>query len=114
MENKNKELISNKIDELIVLIKNTEDYKRYSYLKEEMKKNNSIMDLIKEIKKEEQKRVKKEYNHEDISNEDKIIEQYRNELLTYPSYQEYLYLQEDINYQLQSIRQIIENSFNKE
>ncbi len=114
MEKKNKELLLKKIDELIELVKNTDDYKRYMFLKEEMKKNNSLINLINDIKKEEQLRIKKEYNHENIEEISNKIDSLYKELLSYPIYQEYLYLQEDINNQLQDIRKILEDTFNKE
>ena len=113
MENKNKDIILKKIDELISLIKKTDDYQRYLFLKEEMKKNDTLMGLIIQIKKEEQIRIKKEYNHEDITENNEIVDKLNNELLGYPIYQEYLYLQEDINNELQNIRKILEDSFNK-
>lgn len=113
MENKNKKLILDKIDELVELVKNTEDYKRYSFLKKEMAKNNVLMNLINEIKKLEQNVVKKEYYHEDVTSLRLYLDNKKKELLAYPSYQEYLYLQEDINNQLQNIRSILEDSFNK-
>ncbi len=113
MESKNKDIILKKIDELISLIKKNDDYQRYLYLKEEMKKNKTLMELIKQIKKEEQTRIKKEYNHEDITENNATIDKLNYELLSYPIYQEYLYLQEDINNMLQNIRKILEDSFNK-
>lgn len=113
MENKNKKLILDKIDELVELIKNTDDYKRYSFLKEEMLKNVELMKLIGEIKKIEQVIIKKEYYNEEVISLKSTLDSKKKELLEYPSYQEYLYLQEDINNQLQNIRSILENSFNK-
>ena len=57
MEKQNKEKILKKVDELVDLLKNSEDYQRYLYLSNEMKKNNSIMKLIKDIKTLEKRRV---------------------------------------------------------
>ena len=45
----NKEKILNKVDELVSLIKNSDDYKRYIFLKEEMKNNKEIMNNISKI-----------------------------------------------------------------
>ena len=46
-----KQKILNKIDELIDILKSSEDYQRYIYLSNEMKKNNTIMSIINEINK---------------------------------------------------------------
>lgn len=112
MENKNKELLLNKLDELIELIKNTPNYKRYIELKLKMSSNNEIMNIIKEIKKIEQSIVKKEYNKLDFSEEEKKLNELKNKLNEYPSYLEYSYLQEDLNNDFQNIKKIIEDSIN--
>ena len=49
MENKNKEAVLNKLDELISLIKDTPNYKRYLELKNNMGNNKEIMSLCKNI-----------------------------------------------------------------
>lgn len=110
MENKDK--ILNKTDELIDLIKNNEDYKRYMYLHEEMKKNKEIMSLISKIKKLEQTVINKEYRKEDTSLEEQEISSLKKELLSYPTYQEYSYLMDDIDNMFQNIREILEKNIN--
>ena len=112
MESKNKEEVLSKLDELIDLIKETPNYKRYLELRNNMENNKEIMSLIKEIKKEEQKIVKKEYNKEDISVEEKQLLSLKEELNKYPDYLEYTYLQEDLNNDFQNIKKIIEDSIN--
>lgn len=112
MENKNKEAVLNKLDELISLIKDTPNYKRYLELKNNMGNNKEIMSLINKIKKEEQTIVKKEYNKEDTSLEEKELLNLKNELNKYPDYLEYTYLQEDLNNDFQNIKKIIEDSIN--
>lgn len=112
MENKNKELLLQKIDELIYLIKNTPNYRRYNELKTKMSDNKEIMDLIKNIKKTEQTIVKKEYNKLDISEEQNKLKCLKDELNKYPDYLEYTYLQEDLNNDFQNIKKIIEDSIN--
>lgn len=112
MESKNKELVLTKLDELISLIKNTPNYKRYEELKNKMSNNKEIMDLIKSIKKIEQSIVKKEYNKEDIKEDEKELEKLKNKLKEYPNYLEYTYLQEDLNNDFQNIKKIIEDSIN--
>ena len=112
MENKNKEELLKKLDELIELIKDTPNYKRYIELKDVMSKNNDIMTLIKKIKKTEQSIVKKEYNKEDTKDEEDILKSLKEELNSFPVYLEYSYLQEDLNNDFQNIKKIIEDSIN--
>lgn len=112
MENKNKEEVLKKIDELVCLIKDTPNYKRYNELKSQMKNNKEIMSLIKDIKKLEQSIVKKEYNKIDINEEEKKLKELKNELESFPIYLEYSYLQEDLNNDFQNIKKIIEDSIN--
>ena len=113
MENKNKELLLKKIDELIELIKQSNDYKRYIELKDKMKSNKSIMSLISKIKKEEQSLVKKEYYKEDTFKEKEKIKELKSQLESYPIYNEYIFLQEDLNNLFQNIKAIIESSIKK-
>ena len=108
-----KQKILNKVDELIDLLKSNEDYQRYIYLSNEMKKNNTIMSIIKDIKKLEQQRVNLEYKKEDNKDIEKEIDSKKNELNEYPIYVEYNYLKEDLNNTFQSIRSILENNINE-
>jgi len=112
MENKNKELVLTKLDELISLIKNTPNYKRYEELKNIMSNNSEIMNIIKDIKKIEQSIVKKEYNKLDYKKEEQKLLELKNKLNEYPIYLEYSYLQEDLNNDFQNIKKIIEDSIN--
>lgn len=112
MEKENKEALLKKIDELIDLIKQTPNYKRYKELKDEMSKNNNIMTLIKNIKKLEQSIVKKEYNKMDTKEDEIKLKELKDELNKFPVYLEYLYLQEDLNNDFQNIKKIIEDSIN--
>ena len=112
MENKNKEKLIKKINELVSLIKETPEYNRYSELKESMSNNKEIMSLIKDIKKVEQSIVKKEYNKQDIKEEEKELKILKDKLNSYPVYLEYSYLQEDLNNDFQNIKSIIEESIN--
>ena len=113
MEEKNKELLLKKIDELIEIIKNGKEYKRYVELGSKMKENKEIMNLISKIKKEEQIIVKKEYRKEDTSSLNEELNKIKKELNSFPIYQEYTYLQQDLNNTFQTIKSIIEKSFEK-
>jgi cell fate (sporulation/competence/biofilm development) regulator YmcA (YheA/YmcA/DUF963 family) len=113
MENKNREEIIKKVSELVEIIKESNDYKKYSELKDKMKNNKDIMDLVNKIKKEEQQLVNKKYRKEDTKELEDSIDKNKKELMSYPIYQEYSYLQEDLNNTFQNIKSIIENSINK-
>ncbi len=108
----NKEKILNKVDELVSLIKNSDDYKRYIFLKEEMKNNKEIMNNISKIKKLEQTVVNKKYRKESVVKEEQEINSLKEELLTYPIYQEYSYLMEDLDNTFQNIREMLEKNIN--
>ena len=113
MENKNKELLNQKVTELIDLIKNTNDYKRYIEVKDIMKSNKEIMNLISKIKKIQQTIIKKENKKEDTSIEEERLKELKSELETYPIYNEYNYLQEDLNNLFQNVKAIIESIIKK-
>ena len=106
------ERILKKIDELVCLIKDTPNYKRYNELKNQMKNNKEIMSLIKQIKKLEQSIIKKEYNKLNTKEEEKKLKELKEELKSFPIYLEYSYLQEDLNNDFQNIKKIIEDSIN--
>ena len=112
MENKNKEELLNKLDELNKLIKDTPNYKRFNELKKSLEENNEIMSLIKEIKKVQQSIIKKEHKKEDTSIDEERLNNLKDNLNKYPDYLEYTYLQEDLNNDFQNIKKIIENSIN--
>lgn len=110
MEKKNKELLLKKVDELVDIIKESDDYKRYIELKTIMENNKEIMKLVKNIKSLQQKTIKLEYNKQDTTKEEKELQSLKDELNSYPIYQEYIYLQEDLNDTFQNIKVIIEKS----
>ena len=70
------------------------------------------MTLIKEIKKIEKIIVKKEYNKQDVIDDENQLKKLKEELNSYPVYLEYSYLQEDLNNDFQNIKKIIEDSIN--
>ena len=113
MEKQSKESLLKKVDELVSIVKNTSDYKRYIELKKIMEDNNEIMSLVNSIKKKEQELVKKEYNKVNTSKDEIEVNSLKDELNSYPIYQEYIYLQEDLNNTFQNIKNIIEKSIEK-
>ncbi len=94
------------------MIKNKEDYKRYIELKDALKDNSEINNLINKIKKLQKEIINKEYKKENIENEEIELNNLKEELDKYPSYKEFMYLQEDLNNDFQNIKKIIENSIN--
>ena len=113
MENKNKELILSKVNELITIIKNDYSFKRYEYLRTSIIDNDKIMSLIKRIKKKTQIIVNKEYRKEDTAFDEKELKELEDELNSYIDYQEFNYLKEDLNNTLQNIKSILEDNINK-
>jgi len=71
-----------------------------------------IMDKINKIKSIQKEIVKLELEKKDISHLEKEIEEILSILNTYPIYQEYIYLQEDLDNTFQSIKIIIETYIN--
>ncbi|MBR1385904.1 MAG: YlbF family regulator [Bacilli bacterium] len=113
MENKNKELIISKLEELINTVKSDSTFKRYDYLKTSIREKDEIMSLIKKIKKKTQIIINKEYRMEDTSLDEEEFKKLEDELNSYIDYQEFTYLKEDINNTLQSIKSILEDNINK-
>ena len=113
MEKFAKDELLTKIDELISLIKEMPTYKRYIDICNQMKKNKEITNIISNIKKKQKEAVNLEYRKENTSVIDKEIEVSLKTLMEYPIYQEYSYLQEDLNNMFQTIRSILENHINE-
>ena len=70
------------------------------------------MDKVNRVKSIQKEIVKLEVEKKDISNLEKEIEDIISLLNTYPIYQEYVYLQEDLDSAFQSIKTIIETYIN--
>lgn len=101
-----------KIDEIVLYIKESNNYKRYKEVEEKIKNNIDIMDKINKVKSIQKEIVKLELEKKDISVLENEIEEIINSLNTYPIYQEYNYLLEDLNNTFQEIKFIIENYLN--
>ena len=97
----NNEII-NKIDEIIKTIEESEVYKKYLFLQEEMKKNKKVNKLLNEVRV-----LQKDVVHH-VSKKEKL-EQKMNELREYPLYLEYTNTLDELN----NTYTIIENSINK-
>lgn len=115
MENMlNKDIISS-LDELINTISSSDKYQKYQKVKEKMRQNSFLMNLIASYKKSQQELVKANYYNErkkskEIQEElDRKLEQ----LKAIPLYTEYIFLQEELNEIFQYIKEDLEHYFNK-
>lgn len=101
------------IDQILEVIKNSEEYQKYIEVSNKMQNNKKVMALIKEIKDLQKSIVKKEYHKEDISLLEKDIDEKIKQLEEIPIYLEYTYLQEDLNDSISLIKNRIENYIDK-
>ena len=113
MEKFVKEDILIKVDELVELIKNLPSYKKYISICNQMKSNEEINSIISTIKMKQKEAVNLEYRKESTTLIDNEISNSLKKLMEYPIYQEYSYLQEDLNNMFQSIKSILENHINE-
>ena len=104
--------ILNKFEELIALIKNSSDYKKYKELEQIIKQDKEIMGLIDEIKDCQKQIVKFKIIGKDINNLENIIASNLEKLDNIPVYVEYNYLQSDFNEMFQIIKNTIEKCLN--
>ena len=101
-----------KVDEIVRYIEESDNYKKYKEIESKMEKDSDIMNKINKIKSIQKEIVKLDVENKDISHLEKEIDDILSILNTYPIYQEYIYLQEDLNSTFQSIKTIIENYIN--
>jgi cell fate (sporulation/competence/biofilm development) regulator YmcA (YheA/YmcA/DUF963 family) len=107
--------IEQKLNELMELLKNQEELKRYKLIENKLNDNETIMERIDEYKKMQQKVVLYETRNDDLPQEvsnklDRVYE----ELFDIPIYSEYIDLQTELNEVIQHITTIIENAINME
>ena len=104
--------VLSKIDEIVEYIEESDTYIKYKEIEKKLEKDSDIMDKINKIKSIQKEIVKLEIANKDISLLEKEVDDILNELNTYPIYQEYNYLFEDLNNTFQEIKFIIENYLN--
>jgi len=107
------EELENKINEMIEIIKNSNEYQDYFYLKNKLEKNQKIKDKIEEIKKLQQKLVKKEYRKEDITELEKQYQQKVKELEEIPLYFDFITIQNKLNEALKQIEERFQKYFDQ-
>ncbi len=105
--------IEEDIKELTEYIKDSDTYKRYLLLRDKIYNDETIMNMINDVKKNQKSIINLKYNKKDYSKEEKEIERLLKELNNYPVYIEYNYLVEDLNTTMSYIKENIEDSVNK-
>jgi len=112
MERSMDNIILNKIEEIVDIIKNSDEYKKYIEISLKMKNNKEIMNLIDEVKSLQKKAVKEESFGNNISSIEEEINKKIKQLEGYPIYLEYTYLQEDLDKSISLVKTTIENYIN--
>ncbi len=106
--------IEERINELIRLIRNQEEVKRYNEIEKMLMENDYVKQKIEEFKKYQKRIVIYESHHNKIP--DEVEERYEGlykELLEIPVFNEYITLQNEINELFQTITSIIETEINQ-
>ena len=98
--------IEEKIDELFDELKNKDIYVNYVRVKEELKNNKEINEIIKQIK-----RLQKICTNNNVPKLENEIKELYNVLNSYPIYQSYLNLKDLLNEELIIIKCQFENYF---
>lgn len=105
-------IILSKIEEIVNIIKNSEEYQKYIEVSNKMKNNKEIMNLIDEVKSLQKNLVKEQALSNDISLIDEEINKKLKQLEEYPIYLEYTYLQEDLDNSISLVKTSIEKYIN--
>ena len=100
--------IENKINNLFDELENTKVYKNYIRAKIQLESNREIMDLIKKIKRYQKISV----NNKDEELEKELKKLYK-ELNSYPIYQSYQTLKEELEHELRDISDTFSSYFEK-
>ena len=102
--------IIDKVDELIEIIKNSVEYKKYLEMKLKIIENSEIMTLIDEVKCLQKKIINESYKGNEIFIYEKKLNDIIETLNSYPIYVEFNDLQEDLNEQFQYIKNTIQKN----
>ena len=106
-------MIESSIEELFDSINNSNEYKEYLSITEELNNNKEVMNLIDDIKKLEKEATKLEYNGDDKYKDiDKEIEEKTKELNNNSSYKEYLVKLKKFNTVLLASSSMLEDYLN--
>ena len=106
------EILTN-VDKLVDMIMTSEKYRRYEAIKDKMRHNDVLMDLLSQYKKIQQQLVKSEYRkqEEQITLYTKKLKNLDNQLKKIPIYSEYILLQEELNEEFQWLKNNLEQYF---
>jgi len=102
--------VDEKINDLILSIKESSEYKRYFLLAKRLEENELIKNLIGKIKTTQKKIV----NKEDVSKQQGLLENLNRELKSIPLYQEYLNAVANLNSSIGAVTSIISNYIDAE
>lgn len=111
MVNLSNQKILNKVQEIVDLVKSSEDYQNYLYLEEKMKSHPTIPKMIEEIKKLQKEIVQGESKELDITRLEQEISSLESELKEIPLYQDFLTQQEKLNRLFIYIKDTIQQFF---
>ena len=101
----NKEILD-KVDEIIKEIEESDNYKKYLKLKEEIDNNKELVLLINKVR-----QLNKDFTHNLVKKEE--LDNVQNDLNNHPLYREYLNTISIINNELSIIENTINNYFKK-
>lgn len=104
--------IVNKIDEIVVFIKDSKEYQDYLFLFNKLSKNDRCNSLIKQVKTLQKELVKKQFRGQDVNKLEEKINELVSELNTIPLYVEFVDKQQELNEIYQSIKVRLDNYFN--
>ncbi len=105
--------ILEKLEEILDLIKDSQDYQDYVFLKAKLAKNEKALKLIAEVKKLQKQVVRKEVKKEDTSQEEQEIEKLLESLNQIPLYLDFVETQQKLNEVYQMIDTKLDNYFQK-
>jgi cell fate (sporulation/competence/biofilm development) regulator YmcA (YheA/YmcA/DUF963 family) len=107
------EKIEREVDELVELIKDEVEYKKYCQLVKLIDNNDEINNLINDIKSLQQRAVNEEYrkNYKETKKIDRILTQKQKLLRSIPLYNEYLYSCEDLDELMTTIKSEMQRYF---
>lgn len=101
-----------KIDEIIDIVKNSDQYKTYLEIVDKLRNNKEVMTLIKDIKLLQQEAVKKQSLGTSYKEIDSEIADKLKRLEDYPIYLEYTYLRDDLDQTFQNVKITLQDYIN--
>ncbi len=107
------EKLLNKFDDILEELKTSPKYQDLLAVKKQLADNEEIKSLISEIKDLQKTMVKKEAEKKSFAKDEKIYQEKLAILNSIPLYQEYSYLLDDIQVDLEILRSSVEKEINK-